>query len=326
MLPSLASRFLSVGSAQHDLQITSTSTGDSTYRLVGIGLAIVGVVGFALRPFFIRLAYVYAQDPVTLLALRMTFALPFFVAIAAWSGRRGRRARLTLRDHAAVAFLGFLGYYAASFLDFLGLQYVSAGLGRLLLFLYPTIVVLLSAAFLGKRIQQREVIALALCYAGVALVLSTALDQRSGNLPLGSAFVFGGAVIYAVYLVASSQVIQRVGSVRFTAYAMMAASAFCIAQFLLLRPLSALDLPMQVYLLMLGVAMVSTVIPSFMVSEALRRIGANHVSLIGGLGPLMAILLGYIGLDEAMTPLQFCGAALILAGVMIVSVKPAKPA
>jgi len=128
-----------------------------------------------------------------------------------------------------------------------------------------------------------------------------------------------------MYLVAGGQVIQRVGSVRFTTYAMMAASAFCIAQFLLLRPLSALALPMPVYLLMLAVAVVSTVIPSFMVSEALRRIGANHVSLIGGLGPLVAILLGYIGLDEAMTALQFCGAVLILAGVLIVSVRPAKP-
>jgi drug/metabolite transporter (DMT)-like permease len=307
------------------LQNTALSTGDSSYRLVGIGLAIAGVIGFSLRPIFIRLAYAYAVDPVTLLALRMIFSLPFFIAIAAWSGRGGGRARLTGRDHLAIILLGFVGYYAASFFDFLGLQYVSAGLGRLLLFLYPTIVVLLSAAFLGKRILRREVMALVLSYAGVALVLSTALDQPSADLPLGAALVFAGAVFYAVYLVAGSQVIRRVGSVRFTAYAMMVASVFCIVQFLLLRPLSALDLPMPVYLLMLAVAVVSTVIPSFMISEALRRIGANHVSLIGGLGPLVAIVLGYIGLDEAMTVLQFCGAALILAGVMIVSVRPARP-
>lgn len=303
---------------------SSTST-DSTYRLVGIGLAVAGTIGFALRPIFIRYAYVYSNDAVTLLALRMIFSLPFFVLIAAWSGGGARRARLTRRDHGAIILLGFLGYYAASFLDFLGLKYVSAGLGRLLLFLYPTIVVLLSAAFLGKRIVRREVAALVLCYAGVALVLSSALDQPSADLPLGAALVFGGAVFYAIYLVAGSQVIQRVGSVRFTAYAMTAASVFCILQFLLLRPLAALDLPLPVYLLMLAVAVISTVIPSFMVSEALRRIGANHVSLIGGLGPLVAIVLGYVGLDEAMTVLQFCGAALILAGVMIVSVRPARP-
>jgi drug/metabolite transporter (DMT)-like permease len=307
------------------LDTASTSTGDSAYRIIGIALAIGGTIGFALRPIFIRLAYAYAEDPVTLLALRMIFSLPFFVLIAAWSGRGSGRTRLTRRDHGAIALLGFLGYYVASFLDFLGLQYVSAGLGRLLLFLYPTIVVLLSAAFLGKRIQRREVVALVLCYAGVALVLSTAIEQHSANLPLGAALVFSGAAFYAVYLVAGSQVIQRVGSIRFTAYAMTVASLFCIVQFLLLRPLSALDLPMPVYLLMLAVAVISTVIPSFMISEGLRRIGANHVSLIGGLGPLVAIVLGYIGLDEAMTVLQFCGAALILAGVMIVSVRPAKP-
>jgi drug/metabolite transporter (DMT)-like permease len=278
-----------------------------------------------MRPIFIRLAYTYTVDPVTLLALRMLFSLPFFVAIAAWSGRGGSRPRLTGREHGMILVLGFVGYYAASFCDFLGLQYVSAGLGRLLLFLYPTVVVLLSAAFLGKRIVAREVLALVVSYAGVALVLSNAFDQPSSNLPLGAALVFAGAVLYAVYLVAGSEVIQRVGSVRFTAYAMMWASLFCIIQFLLMRPVSALVLPVPVYVLMAAVAVVSTVIPAFMVSEALRRIGANHVSLIGGLGPLVAIVFGYIGLDEAMTVLQFCGAALILAGVMIVSVRPARP-
>lgn len=297
---------------------------DARYRLIGIALAVGGVIGFALRPVFIRMAYVHVTDPVTLLALRMIFALPFFLVAAAWSGRDKRRASLTLRDHGAIALLGFLGYYLASFLDFLGLQYVSAGLGRLFLFLYPTLVVLLSAAFLGKRIMRREVIALVLSYAGVALVISTALEQQNSDIPLGAALVFGGAFFYAIYLVAGSHVIQHVGSIRFTAYAMTAASVFCILQFLLLRPLSALDLPMPVYLLMLAVAVISTVIPAFMISEALGRIGANHVSLIGGFGPVAAIVFGYIALDETMTLLQACGAALILGGVMIVSLRPAK--
>jgi drug/metabolite transporter (DMT)-like permease len=307
-----------------DVQKTSEAQADTTYRLIGIALAVAGVISFALRPVFIRMAYVHVTDPVSLLALRMVFALPFFLVAAAWSRRDKRRATLTRGDLGAIALLGFVGYYVASFLDFLGLQYVSAGLGRLLLFLYPTIVVLLSAAFLGKRIMQREVIALVLSYAGVALVLSTALGQQSSDLPLGAALVFGGATFYAVYLVAGSRVIQKVGSIRFTAYGMTVASAFCIAQFLLLRPLSALDLPMAVYLLMLAVAIISTVIPAFMISEALGRIGANHVSLIGGLGPVSAIVFGYVGLDETMTWLQACGAALILAGVMIVSLKPAR--
>jgi drug/metabolite transporter (DMT)-like permease len=306
------------------LEQSPKTRNDARYRLIGIALAVCGVVGFALRPVFIRMAYVHVTDPVTLLALRMIFALPFFLVAAAWSRRDERRASLTWRDHGTVALLGFLGYYIASFLDFLGLQFVSAGLGRLLLFLYPTIVVLLSAAFLGKRILRREVIALVLSYAGVALVLSTALEQDSSDIPLGAALVFGGALFYAVYLVASSHVIQKVGSIRFTAYAMLAASVFCILQFLLLRPLSALDLPMPVYLLMLAVAVISTVIPAFMISEALGRIGANHVSLVGGLSPVAAIVFGYITLGETMTLLQVCGGALILAGVMIVSLRPAK--
>jgi drug/metabolite transporter (DMT)-like permease len=294
----------------------------ASYRVIGIALAIIGVIGFALRPVLIRAAYAYVADPVTLLALRMIFALPFFMVAAAWSRRDHRRAKLTWREILSISALGAVGYYLASFFDFLGLQYVSAGLGRLLLFLYPTVVVLLSAAFLGKRILRREVAALVLSYAGVALVLSSSLHQVHANVPLGAALVFAGAVLYAVYLVAGSHVIQQVGSVRFTAYAMTAASVFCIVQFLLLRPLSALDLPMEVYGLMLAVGILSTVAPAFMISEALRRIGANHVALIGGLGPVAAIVFGYIGLDETMTALQLCGGALVLAGVLAVSLKP----
>lgn len=301
--------------------MSNPSSIGPSYRLVGICLAMGGVVGFSLRPILIKLAYGYVTDPVTLLALRMIFSAPFFVLAALWAGG-GASRRMSRRDLIATAALGALGYYVASFLDFLGLQYVSAGLGRLLLFLYPTIVVVLSALFLGKRISLREVAALLVSYVGVALVLSNLLGGQSTNLPLGAALVFSSAVIYAVYLVAGSQVILQVGSARFTAYAMIVASALCIAQFLLLRPLAALDLPLEVYGLAIAMAVVCTVIPVFMMSEALRRIGANHSALIGALGPVSTVVLGYLGLDEFMTPLQLVGAALVLAGVLIISLKP----
>ena len=297
-----------------------TGAHASSYRVTGIALALAGVIAFSFRPVLIKLAYAYVVDPVTLIALRMIFSLPFFL-IAAWL-TRGAGAAIAPRDWLAVAFLGFLGYYASSFLDFLGLQYIAAGLGRLLLFIYPTIVVVLSALFLKKPVTRREVAALFITYLGLFLVLAHAFGAKHENVPLGAALVFASAALYAIYLVVGSQVVARVGSVRFTAYAMTIASACVITQFLALRPLSALDLPPQVYGLSIAMALGSTVLPVFMTSEALRRIGANHVAIIGAVGPVTTIFFGWIGLEETMTALQFAGALLVLVGVILVSLKP----
>jgi drug/metabolite transporter (DMT)-like permease len=294
----------------------------SSYRAWGVALALVGVLAFSVRPILIKLAYAYVTDPVTLIALRMVFSLPFFVAMAFWVRRDRARTPLTRRDWWAVLFLGFLGYYLASFLDFLGLQYISAGLGRLMLFLYPTITVLLSALFLGKYVSRRDIVALVISYAGLALVLSQGFAGENRNLMLGALLVFGSALCYAVYLVSSSQVVTRIGSVRFTAYATSVASLLCILQFLLLRPLSALQLPPQVYGLAIAMALGCTVLPVFVTSEALRRIGANQVAIIGAAGPVTTIFLGWLGLEESMTLLQIAGAVLVLAGVLLVTIKP----
>jgi len=294
----------------------------SSYRAWGVALALVGVIAFSVRPILIKLAYAYVTDPVTLIALRMVFSLPFFVATALWLRRDSARTPLTRRDWWAVLYLGFLGYYLASFLDFLGLQYISAGLGRLLLFLYPTITVLLSALFLGKYVSRRDIVALVISYAGLALVLSQGFAGENRNLMLGALLILGSALCYAVYLVSSSQVVARIGSMRFTAYATSVASLLCILQFLLLRPLSALQLPAQVYGLAIAMAVGCTVLPVFVTSEALRRIGANQVAIIGAAGPVTTIFLGWLGLEESMSLLQIAGAVLVLAGVLLVTIKP----
>ena len=285
-------------------------------------LALGGVVCFSIRPVFIKLAYAHVVDPVTLIALRMIFSLPFFLGAAFWVRSGGEHRPLATRDLVAVGALGVLSYYGASFLDFLALQYISAGLGRLLLFIYPTIVVVLSALALGRRVTLREIAALVLTYGGLALVFAHSLDGEQKDFWLGAALAFASALCYAVYLVAGAEVIARVGSVRFTAYAMTAASAACILQFLLLRPLTALDLPAPVYLYALAMALVSTAVPVFMTSEALRRVGANTVAIIGALGPVTTIAFGYLGLEEVMTPLQLAGSALVLVGVVVISLRP----
>ncbi len=292
------------------------------YRALGIALGIGGVMLFAMRPIMVKLAYGYGADPITLLALRMVFALPFFLATALWGGRGKQQVPLSRRDALIVLQLGFLGYYISSLFEFLGLEYLSAGIARLINFLYPTIVVVLSALFLAKPVTARDGVALVLSYCGVAFVLSNALSGQNVNLPLGTFFEFASAATYAIYLVMGSQVVQRLGSVRFTAYAMTVASLLCIAQFLLLRPFTALLLPGAVYALAIALAVFATVVPVFMVSEALRRIGANQVAMFGCLGPVTTIFFGILGLDEKMSLLQAFGAVLVLAGVVLVTLDP----
>src|SRR5579871_937 len=217
------------------------------YRAFGVAFAACGVVLFSIRPILIKLSYAYVRDPVTLLALRMVFAVPFFIAVAWWIHRASPRTTLTPRDVLAIGLLGFLGYYLASFLDFLGLQYVSAGLGRLILFLYPTMVVLMGWLFLRQRAGRRELVALVATYVGLAIVLAGNVAARRDTLLLGTALLLGSAFCYAVYLVVGAQVVRRVGSLRFTAYATIVASVLCVLQFVLVRPLTALDLPLPVY-------------------------------------------------------------------------------
>ena len=294
----------------------------AVYRAWGIAFALAGVIAFSFRPVLIKLAYAaYPVAPVTLLFLRMAIALPFFAAIAWWM--RGREPRLGTRDWAGIAGLGFIGYYMASFLDFLGLQWVGAGIGRLILFLYPTLVVLLSLAFLDKRPTRRQLAALAISYVGIALVVSNRFEGHADGGPflLGVAFVFGSSLCYAIYLVAGSQMVRRVGSMRFTAYTMIVATVPAVAQFFVLEPMSALALPADVWWYAIVMATFSTVLPVFLVAEALKRIGANHFALIGAVGPVTTALAGAIGLEEPLNWLQAAGGALVIFGVLLVSTK-----
>jgi drug/metabolite transporter (DMT)-like permease len=295
----------------------------AAYRSWGIAFAVCGVLAFSVRPILIKLSYAaHPVSPTTLLFLRMTLSLPFFIAMG-WS-MRNRGPRLTARDWGHVAFLGFIGYYAASFLDFIGLQYVGAGVGRLIMFLYPTLVLVLSFAFLHRKPSARELIALAMSYAGIALVLSTQISPSApgGQLFLfGAMLIFGGALLYAIYLVLGSQVVKRVGSMRFTAYSMMVSAVPALLQFFVLEPMSALELPAAVWAYALVLATLSTVLAVFLAAEALKRIGANQFALIGAVGPLSVAITSAIGLGEPFTWVQAVGGMLVISGVLLVSLK-----
>ena len=292
-------------------------------------LAVLGVLGFSFKAILIKLAYAWAPaDPVSLMTLRMLYSAPFFVVMAWWAGRTPHAKRIEPRDWWLLVGLGFIGYYLSSLLDFLGLQYVTASLERLVLFLYPTIVVLLSALFLSQPVTRRAAIALALSYAGIALAVwhDIRITGDPASIALGSALVFGSALGYAIYLVAAGGIIARLGSSRFIAWAMLASAAFIVVQFALTRPLSALALPASVHALTLAMAVFCTVLPTWMIAESIRRIGASTASLIGSLGPLFTIGFGALLLHEPVNVLQLIGVALVLAGVVLVSRHAGRPA
>ena len=288
----------------------------------GAVFAFLAAVFFSAKAIFVKLAYAHGADAVTTLALRMIFALPVLLAAAWWSSR-GATAPLSRRDWQAVLFLGFAGYYLSSLLDFLGLAYISAGLERLILFLYPTVVALISWVFLGKSIGNRGILALVVSYAGIALAFTKDVEH-SGDIRttlIGGALIFGCTITYAIYLVGSGQMVGRVGVLRFGAYATSVAAGCCVLQFLLTRPFSALDLPWQVYMHTFSMAVLSTVLPVFLMSKAIQLIGATRVSIIGAVGPVATILLAYLILDEPVTLFQIAGAALVLSGVLLIGAK-----
>ncbi len=287
--------------------------------LAGLALAIGGAVLFSAKAIVAKLMYRYNIDAITVIALRMLFSVPVFAAIAVWKMRT--QAALSSADRWRMVGIGLLGYYLSSTLDFLGLQYISVGLERLILFLTPTFVLLLTSMFLRRHISRIEWLAMATSYCGIVLVFAHDLRSGMGAVVLGSLLVLGSAVAYALYLLYSGEMVRRVGSIRLVSYAMCVASAACIAQFFLLRPASMLVQPPAAYWLSLLNAVFCTILPVFMTMVAVQRIGAATASQAGMVGPVSTLFLGALVLGEPITPIQLGGTALVLAGIYMLSKK-----
>ncbi|HEX6633596.1 MAG TPA: DMT family transporter [Usitatibacter sp.] len=294
-------------------------------RLLGAALCAIAAVAFSGKAVIIKLAYRYGVDALTLLALRMLFSAPLFVALAWWSGRRTPAAPIPPADLRAIVALGLVGYYLSSYFDFLGLQYITAALERLVLFLYPTFVLLLAALVFGRRITRRDVFAVALSYVGIAVVFVNDFRTQPGNVVAGSLWVLASALLYATYLLGSGRLVGRVGSIRFACYAGVVSCIAVVAHFLVMRDWHLIvSQPAPVYGLSILMAAVSTVLPIVLTSEGIRRIGASSASIVGSVGPVATIFLGFIFLGEPITAVQIGGAALVLAGVLIVSLHARK--
>jgi drug/metabolite transporter (DMT)-like permease len=292
--------------------------------IAGFIITLLGAILFSTKAIIVKLAFGATHtDALTLLTLRMVFALPFYVAVAFLVSGQKTNVRMTRSQWGGVLVLGALGYYVSSLLDFMGLQYVSAGLERLILFLYPSFVVFINAVFFKQRITSIQKWALLLTYLGIAIayVGELTIDTSKQGLYLGSFLVFLCAITYSIYIAGSGKLIPVVGANKFTAYAMLAATAGIFGHFVVAghRELLAASRPLWGY--GLGLAILSTVLPSFLISQGLKRIGANNVAIISGIGPISTIAQAHFFLREPIFAAQIGGTMLVVIGVLLLSWK-----
>jgi drug/metabolite transporter (DMT)-like permease len=291
--------------------------------LVGLLMVVISSLAFSTKAVIIKLAYSYGAEitPINLMCLRMVMSLPFFLLAIFLLERKKGVIHLTRHDCYKLLGLGVVGFYFAAYLDFVGLSYISASLERLILLLYPTLVVLLSSLFLRRPIHRREGIALMVSYLGIMTVFYEALTLDGPNIMLGSLAVLGSATAFAIYLIGCGEMVKRMGSMRFTAYAMTIACLATLFHFMLSSNAAVIGLPQPVYGLAMLMAVLSTVIPAFLMNAGIQRIGASPAAIISAMGPISTIFLAYLILDERLTPVQFLGAGLVMIGVLVVSAK-----
>lgn len=286
----------------------------------GLLLAAAGSIAFSGKAIIVKLAYRHGVDAITLVMFRMLFAVPFFIAMAWWAGRG--KEPLTRSDWFGVLGLGFSGYYLSSFLDFLGLQYISASFERLILYLNPTLVLVLGWVLYKRKISYRQGVAMAVSYSGVLLVFGHEVSLVGEHVALGAALVFSSAITYAIYLSYSGQMVQRLGSLRLAGLATTVACVLCIVQFAILKPASALEVSPEVIWLSMLNATACTVLPVLMVMMAIERIGPGLTSQIGMIGPMSTLTMGALLLNEPFNAWTLMGTALVLGGVFWVTQTP----
>ena len=285
---------------------------------IGILFAILGIILFSAKAVMVKLAYTYNVDHLTLLLFRMGFALPFYVVIAIYTKPNGPQ-KIKSKDYLWLFLFGFLGYYLASLFDFMGLRYLKAGLERIILFIYQTIVVLLSWLFFKKRLARNQFLAILITYLGVLITFWDEIGISGDTVYWGGFLIFLSAFTYAAYLVGSGWLIPKFGVLRFTAYAMIISTLCILVHYTVIADFKLFNYPKEVYYLGLAMALFSTLIPSFLVSSAIKRLGASTFSIFGSLGPVSTIILAFFFLDERITYLQVFGMFVVIAGVTLVS-------
>lgn len=290
----------------------------------GIAIGVLGVILFSSKAVMVKIAYKYESDAISILLLRMLFSFPFYVVIAYVYRHKKSAVTLVKKDYAWVVFFGFIGYYLASYFDFVGLTYIKASLERIILFLYPTVVIILNRLFLKQPITSVQVAAIGITYLGIILAFFDEVAITASNSYLGGFFVFLSAITYASYLVGSGWLIPKFGVIKFTAYAMLV-SCFCVfIHYAIISKIDLFGFSWQVYVLGFLIAVFATVIPSFLVSTSIKMISSSNFAIVAGVGPISTIVLAAIFLNETLTFLQMFGASIVIAGIVLMSLKNEK--
>jgi drug/metabolite transporter (DMT)-like permease len=288
----------------------------------GIVLSLLGAVCFSTKAIFVKLAYRdIAIDAVSLLALRMLFSLPFFIGSAYISSSRSTNVRFTLSQWIWIAVIGCMGYYVSSLLDFIGLQYVSAGLERLILFIYPTLAMLMSAGLFKTKIKPIQWLALIITYLGLAFAFISEVDfssHQNDNVVFGSLCIFLCAITYASYMVGSGRLIPLVGASKFNSYAMSFACAGVLIHYFFNAKGSLFQFSGLAYGYGLAMAIIGTVIPSYLVTAGMKRIGSDNTAIVGSIGPVSTLFMAYVFLSERISISQIIGTTFILVGVLLI--------
>jgi len=290
----------------------------STLRGLGILYGILGVVLFSTKAILVKLAYLYDINTLELLLFRMLFSCPFYVIILVVIRNRSD-VKLQRKDALWILIFGFLGYYLASYFDFLGLNYIKAGLERIILFMYPTVVVVLGYLFFKEKISKAQSLAIGITYFGIIITFWSELDFSGDKTLWGGFLVLLSAITYASYLVGSGWLIPKYGVLRFTCYAMLVSTSCVILHYSVEGDWELWGFPAPVYVYSVLMAIFSTLIPSFLVSESIKRLGASHFSILGSLGPVSTIILAYVFLGEKLTYLQLLGMLVVIFGVTFLS-------
>ncbi len=300
----------------------SSPPKSSTYFISGIFICLLGAVCFSTKAIFVKLAYRDTDvDAITLLTLRMIFSLPFFILTAFAASNKTTNVKFTPSQWIYIAGIGLLGYYVSSLLDFLGLQYVSAGIERLVLFVYPTMVLLILALVFRHKVEPKQWVAVFITYVGLSMAFfgeANLKEAQNENFYLGVALIFICAITYAMYTVGSGKMIPIVGAAKFNSYAMSFACVGVVIHFLFSSHQSLFDQSAQVYIYTVLMAGLSTVIPSYLVSEGIKRIGSDNAAIVGSVGPVSTIVQAYFFLAEPIIAIQIVGTVLILFGVVII--------
>lgn len=293
----------------------------------GFLLAILGTALFSLKSIFIKLAYAEGLNTDSVLMLRMAISLPIYLFILIWLVRATERHPTPkLQSFWMILFLGFIGYFLSSWLDLKGLEYISAQLERLALFTYPILVAILGALFFKTPLTRKIIVSLAVTYSGLWVVFHQETQLYGEHTALGTLLVLLAALSFSFYVLFGKKVIHQVGSLWFTSMAMSASSAFVLAYFSVAIGFENLNITTIAWAWLFLLAIFSTVIPSFMIAEAIAKIGPAQTGIIGTLGPIVTILLAVWILEEPFTLFHALGISLVIGGVMILTVsKKTKP-